>query len=79
MSLYLDLKYDADWLRSHEHLMGAQRGGYMDTLSSLDDAADQAKELEALVKQAHELLSGEWDPDDVDRAKFMRRLERAIP
>lgn len=35
--------------------------------------------LEALLKQAHELLTLEWQPDDVDRNKFLVRLERAIP
>ena len=41
--------------------------------------AEQAEELETLVKQAHQLLSGEWEPDDTDRHKFLVRLERAIP
>ena len=79
MSLHLDLKEDAEWLRSYEHLIGALRDGYADTVSSLEDSAETAKELETLVKQAHELLTGEWEPDDLDRHKFLKRLERAIP
>ncbi len=79
MSLHLDLKEDAAWLRSHEHRIGALRDGYADTVSSLEDAAERVKELETLVKQAHELLSGEWEPEDIDRHRFMIRLERAIP
>ena len=48
-------------------------------VGSLETCAEQAKELETLVKQAFELLSGEWEPDDVDRHRFLKRLERAIP
>jgi len=59
--------------------MSEVREGYDAITADIEDAADQAKELETLVKQAFELLSSEWEPDDLDRAKFLRRLERAIP
>lgn len=79
MSLHQQLKEDAAWLKEHEHFMSEVREGYDAIVGDVEDAADQAKELETLVKQAHELLSGECEPDDIDRAKFLRRLERAIP
>ncbi len=79
MSLHHQLKEDAAWLKEHEHYMSEVREGYDAITADVEDAADQAKELETLVKQAFELLSSEWEPDDLDRAKFLRRLERAIP
>lgn len=79
MSLHIQLKEDAEWLKEHEHFMSEVREGYDAIVGDVEDAADQAKELETLVKQAFELLSSEWEPDDIDRAKFLRRLERAIP
>ena len=80
MSLEADILETKHWLSEHQYLMSNDvLEGYCGQLDGLEAAADQAKELETLVKQAHELLSGEWDPDDVDRHKFLVRLERAIP
>lgn len=34
---------------------------------------------ESLLKAAHELLTGIWEPDDLDRARFVRRLAAYNP
>lgn len=80
MSLEDDLKYDLAWLREHRGYMDASvHEGYDAILDGLEGEADQAIELEKLVKQAHELITGEWVPEYKDREKFLKRLERAIP
>lgn len=81
MSLKADILDTKQWL-------DANRGEYISPAiwedcdshtKALEACADQAEELEKLVNQAFELLTGEWDPDDIDRHKFLIRLERAIP
>lgn len=80
MSLEADILDTRDWLKEHQqHMQGSVREGYDANIDGLEAYAEQAKELETLVKQAFELLSSEWEPDDLDRAKFLRRLSRAIP
>ncbi len=43
-------------------------------------AANQQEidELRMLVLQAYEFMTGEWEPDVIDRAKFVRRLKDAV-
>jgi hypothetical protein len=81
MSLESNLLDSKKWLDEHrnEYVSYAVWEGFDAIVGSLETDAESAKELETLVKQAFELLRGEWDPDDVDRHKFMQRLERAIP
>lgn len=80
MSIEADILDTRAWLAEHRRFVNEDvLQGYDANIDGLQAYAEQAKELETLVKQAHELLSGEWDPDDVDRHKFLRRLERTIP
>lgn len=81
MSLESNLLDSKKWLDEHrgEYVSPAIYEGFDAIVGSLETDAESAKELETLVKQAFELLSGEWEPDDVDRHKFLMRLERAIP
>lgn len=81
MSLESNLLESKKWFDQHRfELSGyAIYEGFDAIVGSLETDAEQAKELETLVKQAYELLSGEWEPDDVDRHRFLLRLERAIP
>jgi hypothetical protein len=34
------------------------------------------KELKVLVHSSFEYFNGEWEPDDIDRAKFLEQLKR---
>ena len=80
MSLEDDLKYDLGWLREHRDYMDRSvLEGYDAIVEGLESEAEQAKELEKLVKQAFELITLEWVPDHEDREKFLKKLERAIP
>lgn len=79
MSLEADILDSYAWLAEHRRFVDEDvLEGYDANLDGLPIYAEQAKELETLVKQAHELLTGEWEPDDIDRHKFLVRLERAI-
>ena len=80
MSLEADILDTNTWLAEHRRFVDIDvMQGYDANIDGLRAYAARAKELETLVKQAHELLSGEWEPDDVDRHKFLMRLERACP
>lgn len=81
MSLKVDILDTRRWLDEHmgEYISPAIWEDCNAQVGALEAYAEQAEELETLVKQAHELLSGEWDPDDIDRHRFMVRLERAAP
>jgi len=79
MSLKSDILDVKEWVDGHCVVMQPRQGELLSgNLNALESCADQAEELETLVKQAHQLLSGEWEPDDIDRHKFLVRLERAI-
>lgn len=48
--------------------------GFTAQLDSLEVIAANVNDLETAVHSAYEFMSGEWEPDDVDRAKFTREL-----
>jgi hypothetical protein len=80
MSLEADLKYDHAWLLEHRDFMDRSvLEGYDAIIDGLESEASVAKELETLVKQAFALLRHEWEPEEADRVKFLKKLERAIP
>jgi hypothetical protein len=81
MSLESNLLDSKKWLDEHrgEYVSPAIYEGFDAIVGSLETDAQRAKELETLVEQAFELLSGQWEPSYEDRKKFTKRLQRAIP
>ncbi len=49
-----------------------RRQSYLAILNSLEAAANQCAYKEALLHSTHEYLTGEWEPDDIDKGKFAR-------
>jgi hypothetical protein len=64
-----------NWLKTHAHGMsGDYQQGYMSIIDSLEAMAQHCAEKEKLLHSTHEYLMGDWEPDDIDRAKFARRV-----
>ena len=45
---------------------------------ALADAEEYIHDLEAKLKAAHEFMTGTWQPDDVDRHKFVQSVEELL-
>ena len=45
---------------------------------ALADAEEYIHDLEAKLKAAHEFMTGKWQPDDVDRHKFVSAVAELL-
>lgn len=71
-----DLKDAVAWFKEHKDYVGLI-AGFSAQLDIIEGSVARVEELETLVHSSHEFMSGEWEPDDVDRAKFTKRLAEA--
>lgn len=63
------------WLDEHiKHVSVQVRQGYDANAQALGVYAARVHRMEALLTSAHELLTGVWEPDDLDRQKFVRDI-----
>jgi hypothetical protein len=63
------------WFIKYRGCLTAETHIEYDTqLENLLAHVSKMRTMEILLKAAHEFMTGEWEPDDVDRAKFVRRL-----
>ena len=66
----------AAWLRGNRQYMHADiRPGYDSIIKSIEAGGQRALELQVLCEEAKAFVDGSWDPDDNERAKFLRRLQ----
>lgn len=75
MTTSVDIRSTKAWLDEHIKYVSTQvRQGYDANAQALEVYAAQVHRMESLLTSAHEFLTGEWEPDDLDRRKFVRDL-----
>lgn len=63
------------WLREHRAYVNRQvHEGFDAVVDRIGTDAQRVEEMAALLKSAHEFMTGVWEPEDIDRARFVRRL-----
>jgi hypothetical protein len=73
------LRDTKSWLDEHRRFVDEDViQGYDANLDGLSVYIKQCAEMEVLLKSAHEFMTGEWQPDDLDRHRFVERLAAVL-